>query len=54
MSWAELQDEVRSLTRILVEIPALEAGDRLGVLGRNSVEYLKVGTGDGVLVVLVQ
>ncbi|CAM9176385.1 unnamed protein product [Hapterophycus canaliculatus] len=42
ISWAELQDEVGLLSKILVEMPAVEAGDRLGVLGRNSPDYLKL------------
>lgn len=54
MSWVELRDEVGLLSRILVEMPALEAGDRLGVLGRNSVEYLKVGTFDSRSAILRQ
>lgn len=42
MSWAELEREVGLLARFLAHVPALEPGDRLGVLGRNSAEYLKV------------
>lgn len=44
MSWAGLDREVGSLSRFLVHVPALEPGDRLGVLGRNSAEYLQVIT----------
>lgn len=43
MSWAELEREVELLSRFLARVPLeLEPGDRLGVLGRNSAEYLKV------------
>lgn len=42
MSWAELEREVGLLSRFLAHVPAVEPGDRLGVLGRNSAEYLKV------------
>lgn len=44
MSWAELERLVGLLSRFLSDIPALRPGDRLGVLGRNSVEYLQVNT----------
>eukprot|EP00903_Cladosiphon_okamuranus_P019615 g18039.t1 len=42
MSWAELEREVGSLSRFLVHVLGLESGDRLGVLGRNSADYLKL------------
>lgn len=42
MTWSELHREVRLLSSFLQGIPALRAGDRLGVLGRNSAEYLQV------------
>ncbi len=44
MSWAGLDREVGSLSRFLAHVPSLEPGNRLGVLGRNSAEYLQVST----------
>lgn len=44
MNWVELEKQVGLLSRFLAGIPAMERGDRLGVLGRNSVEYLQVNT----------
>lgn len=41
-TWSELHREVRLLSSFLQGIPALRTGDRLGVLGRNSAEYLQV------------
>lgn len=43
ITWAKLHTDVGVLSRLLTNVSALRPGDRLGVLGRNSVEYLKVG-----------
>ncbi|CAM9446324.1 unnamed protein product [Ectocarpus sp. 13 AM-2016] len=42
MSWADLQKEVALLSRFLTQVPGLAPGVRLGVLGRNSAEYLQL------------
>ena len=47
VTWAELEQKVGLLTSFLERLPALRRGDRLGVLGRNSAEYLQVRSGRG-------
>lgn len=42
VTWAELEEEVGLLSHFLERTPVLQRGDRLGVLGRNSTEYLQV------------
>lgn len=42
ITWAELERKVRLLSTYLTQIPSLQRGDRLGVLGQNSAEYLQV------------
>lgn len=44
MSWIELQREVESLSQLMMTWPDIQRGDRLGVIGNNSVEYLQVGS----------
>lgn len=42
MTWAELEEKVVLLRNFLERMPGLRRGDRLGVLGHNSAEYLQV------------
>lgn len=42
VTWAELEEKVGLLCSFLERTPVLQRGDRLGVLGRNSTEYLQV------------
>lgn len=49
ITWAKMHADVGLLAGWLASSPRLQRGERLGVFGRNSVEYLQVNTIAGVL-----
>lgn len=42
ITWGQLNSEVGLLSEFLEQMPALQRGDRLGVLGSNCATYIQV------------